>query len=416
MTVHLFEKDAELARIMRARSRLSAKAPGYSAIVFGLELVETTRTETMATDGRCIYWNREFVRSIPDREIVGTLFHEGLHVTLCHHLRRGGIDPDLWNVACDYVINLIVFDAGEKLPEGALFDRQYRGMTANQVAKLLTPPSTDDGDEGEDEGEGEGEGEGEEGGFPGQPCDFGNAGEIWDATNKEGEALSPAERNVREEETRRDVIVAGTIEKVAGSGSITIDSGILDAAKAANVDWVEALADFLDKSFGQEETMAKPNRRFIGGGSYFPSTKGVGGGDLVIAIDTSGSVSQQEAQRFATEIDGIRQTIQPNRTCVIYCDDYIQKGKNGQLYDDFDSFEDIEVRAIDGGGTRFDPPFHLVEQEGLQPNAFLYFTDGYCHVEERTGSLVDYPVLWVTTGAEPSFRGEPFGDVLEVDI
>tara|TARA_R110000751_G_scaffold14819_10_gene47918 strand:- start:445 stop:882 length:438 start_codon:yes stop_codon:yes gene_type:complete len=144
--------------------------------------------------------------------------------------------------------------------------------------------------------------------------------------------------------------------------------------------------------------------------------QGVGGGDLVIAIDTSGSVSQDEAEQFASEIDSIREMIKPDRTCVIYCDDFIQKGRDGQTHDVFDSYEDIEVRAISGGGTRFDPPFHLVDQEGLEPHAFVYFTDGYATVREGTADIVDYPVLWATTGKEPTFQGQEFGEVVKLTM
>jgi len=205
-------------------------------------------------------------------------------------------------------------------------------------------------------------------------------------------------------------------EKAAGSGTITLDGGVVDAAKAPTVDWVEAMADFLNRAYAGEPTMAKPARRHLWQGNYFPSMQGIGGGDLVFAIDTSGSVSQKEAEQFASEIDSIRETIKPDRTCVIYCDTKIQKGRDGQTYDVFDSYEDIEVRAIKGGGTRFDPPFHLVDQEGLEPHAFIYFTDGACHVEERTADVVDYPVLWATTGKDPDFLGEEFGEVIKLTM
>ena len=93
----------------------------------------------------------------------------------------------------------------------------------------------------------------------------------------------------------------------------------------------------------------------------------------------------------------------------------IQKNRDGESYDVFDSYEDIEVRKISGGGTRLDPPFHLVDQEGLEPSAFIYFTDGYCRVEERTAEVVDYPVLWATTGVEPTFEtGAEFGEVVSL--
>ena len=164
---------------MTARSRLGSNAPGYAALVFGLELVEHEGIDTMATDGKSIFWSREFIQKIDDREIMGVLMHEGLHVMLGHHLRRGKINPTLWNVACDYAINIVVRDAREPLPKGALYDDQYRGLSAHQIVKKLG------NDQKEDQGkpkDGEGEGDAE-----GQPTGFDQAGEIWDAVDGDGE-------------------------------------------------------------------------------------------------------------------------------------------------------------------------------------------------------------------------------------
>ena len=467
--------NLELGRLMRSRSRMGSKASGYAAIVFGLPFVETTRTPTMATDGRFIYYNPEFIRASTDSELLAVLFHEGLHVSLGHHLRRGNFDPKTWNVAADYVTNLIVRRAGLTLPKGALLDDKYRDLTAEQIARLLKQEKpeqpeqpeqqpdtddsndaddgdddsqgssgaddtdTDDSNDADDDGEGTGsddadnaeaaddqgqggDGAGDDGfSFGGQPPagspgeDFGQPGEIWDATDDNGDVLTGNDLAEAEETMRRDIIVAAAIEKAAGSGSITMDDGVVEAAKAAAVDWVEAMADFLNRAYAGEPTLAKPARRHLWSGDYFPSQQGVGGGDLVIAIDTSASVSQDEAEQFASEIDAIRESIKPDRTCVIYCDSRIQKGRDGQSYDTFDSYEDIEVRKIKGLGTRFDPPFHLVDQEGLEPHAFIYFTDGYCRVEERTAEVVDYPVLWATTGVEPTFvPGAEFGEIVSI--
>ena len=442
MTDYFSIRDPEVGRLIKQRSRLGSRASGYASLIFGLPFVETEATDTMATDGKNIYFNRIFVRNTPDHELLGTLLHEALHVSLGHHHRRGNTNPDLWNVACDYACNLIVKDAKIKLPVGALLDEKYRGITAEQIVRALSKDEDEkgngekgegekgNGEKDEDEkgngekGEGEksdgekGEGEKSDDKPSGAPEDFEPAGEIWDATDDDGDPLEGKEKADAEEELKRDIIVADVVEKASGTGTITIDGGVLDQAKSASVDWVEALADFLDQAFGSEPTFAKPARRHLWTGNYFPSYQGVGGGDLVIAIDTSASVSQDEAQQFADEIDAIRENIKPDRTIVIYCDTTIQRNaETGEQFDEFDSFEDIVVRRINGGGTRFDPPFSLVEQEGFELSAFIYFTDGYCTVGKGTADKVTYPVLWATTGVEPTFtQNEEFGEIVEVSL
>ena len=166
--------DPELGRLISARSPLGSKAPGYAAQVFNLPLTETTRTDTMATDGKSMFWNREFVRSTTDAELEAVVLHEGLHVTFMHHLLRGDINPDVWNKACDYAINLVVLDAGLALPDEALLDHKYRGMSAKQIAKTLSSPdspksSSDDGEAAEGgEAPSSGDGDGRIGGTIGK--------------------------------------------------------------------------------------------------------------------------------------------------------------------------------------------------------------------------------------------------------
>jgi hypothetical protein len=435
-------QDPEVGRLMKARSRLGSRAPGYAAVVFGLPIIETYRTQTLATDGTSFFFNRAYVQSVPDDELMFGWFHEGGNKILLHHLRRPSwCSALIWNISCDHPVNILAAKARLKLPDGVLCDWKYDGMTAEQIARLLVkeqkpqPPQPPQPPQGGDEGEGDGQGgsgsdndtdddqdqdqdqdDDGEGDASSAVPDFDQPGEIWDAVDDAGERLGGDDLAEAEETLRRDIIVAAAAEKAAGSGTITLDDGVVDAAKAPTVDWVEALADFLNRAYAGEPTLAKPARRHLWEGNYFPSMQGVGGGDLVIAIDTSGSVSQDEAEQFASEIDAIREMIKPDRTCVIYCDDFIQKGRDGQSYDVFDSYEDIEVRAINGGGTSFDPPFHLVDQERLEPHAFIYFTDGWATVKERTADVVDYPVLWATTGKEPSFRGQEFGEVIKLTM
>lgn len=412
--------DPELGRLIRARSRLGSKAPGYAAQVFNLPLTETTRTDTMATDGNSMFWNREFVRSTTDAELEAVVLHEGLHVTFMHHLLRGDINPDVWNKACDYAINLVVLDAGLTLPDEALLDHKYRGMSAKQIAKTLSSPDSPKSSSGDGEaaegGDAPSSGDGDQDAPSGAPEAPSHAGEIWDQTDDDGQRLTGDDLEQAIEDTRRDIIVAAEVEKATGSGTVSISDGVLQAAKDASIDWREALADFLSNSFGEEATLARPNRRFIGGGQYLPSTEGVGGGDLVFAIDTSGSVSAKEAQRFADEIGDLREVIKPDRVIVIYCDWSIQRTADGEMYDEFDDYSDITIESKSGGGTRFEPPFKLLQQEGIDPTALIYFTDGYASLSKEVQDETHFPVLWASTGVDPFAGQEPFGTFLKVEM
>lgn len=151
---------ATLDRIIRARTVLVMSQPFFGSLVLRLELAERPDiTETMATDGRRLFYNPAFVDSLSDPELCGVLAHETMHCALRHFARRGGRDIGEWNVATDHAINLDVKSAGFVLPAGVLADPRFRGMSAEDIHYSLfgskpapapePAPAPADGDEGE---------------------------------------------------------------------------------------------------------------------------------------------------------------------------------------------------------------------------------------------------------------------------
>ena len=71
---------------------------------------------------------------LDEQECRFVVAHELLHAGLRHDTRSGGRDAGLWNVACDYVINgwLVEMEVGA-LPDGVLYDRALRGLSAEDV-------------------------------------------------------------------------------------------------------------------------------------------------------------------------------------------------------------------------------------------------------------------------------------------
>ena len=95
----------------------------------------------MATDGRSIFYHKDYVKGCSDQELVGLFAHEVMHPAMQHHTRRGDRDPGLWNEAADYAINPILAEAGFVLPGTPLLNPKYRGMTAEQIYEVLKDSS-----------------------------------------------------------------------------------------------------------------------------------------------------------------------------------------------------------------------------------------------------------------------------------
>ncbi len=100
--------DANL-KIARAKTQLVLKHPFFGSCAMGLNFTETTALPTMATDGKSILWNREFVDKYDQDMIMGVIAHEVLHVVFKHCLRIGDRDHKKWNICTDIAINDIFF-------------------------------------------------------------------------------------------------------------------------------------------------------------------------------------------------------------------------------------------------------------------------------------------------------------------
>ena len=135
-------KEPKLAHdyIVKARAKLMKGNVGMASMLLHLKLVEVdqSRCDTMATDGKVIYYYPEFVLGLSEPELQGVLVHEALHVVYEHPLRRGKRHPKIWNIACDYVINAYLYwDLKLELPLGGLLSYKYKGMTAEKVYSIL---------------------------------------------------------------------------------------------------------------------------------------------------------------------------------------------------------------------------------------------------------------------------------------
>ena len=105
----------------------------YGCILVKMQIINKTDIDTMATDGKDIFYNKEFTEELSDSDLKGVLVHEAMHRGFKHHLRQGDRDPQIWNMACDFAINPIIIKSGLTLPQGALIDPKFNGWMAEKI-------------------------------------------------------------------------------------------------------------------------------------------------------------------------------------------------------------------------------------------------------------------------------------------
>jgi predicted metal-dependent peptidase len=409
-------------KLTRARTHLLLNQPFFGTLCLRLALVES-HVPAMATDGRQIVYNPEFVESLKAAELEAVLAHEVMHCALGHQCRRGDREPRLWNEAADFAINPILTANGFTLPEGALFDPAFENLSAEEIYSRLSrqgrgggkKPSGRDpqpgnaiaGDGGHESGQSQEKNgtriEQETTGIAGTGCLRAGPeafGEVGDATDESGKAASQAERTRQRQEWNIAVDQALRSSQACGRVPLQLDRTIGER-REGKLDWRSILREFVAATAPADYQWTPPNRRHIASGLYLPSVIRSGVGIIVIAVDTSGSVGSEALQQFAGEISAIISDAQPEMSHVVYCDAAIQSVQ------EFGPFEPISLKPMGGGGTDFRPVFHWVGEKRIDPACLIYLTDLCCYSYPEAPN---YPVLWVTDS-----RGKaPFGETLQI--
>jgi predicted metal-dependent peptidase len=387
-------------RIQKARTALLLDHPFFGSLLYRLKDRESRAVKTMATDGISLLWNPEFVGTLTTATLAGTLAHEVMHPALHHHLRRSGRDPKRWNIACDYAINPLLVDAGLSLPEGVLIEDRFRGMSAEQIYNLLeseedADPNGDSDPQLTDLNGSNGSPDRNEARDPSAPETDGGIGQVLDAPQESNDSPT-VEEQAREWEIA--VKQAMTVAQQAGKVPAGLDRAMEGVAEAA-VNWRELLRRLWSETTVPDYSWMRPNRRHLWNGLYLPGVVREGVGEIVIAVDCSGSISGRQLRLFEAEARSILEGQRPERAYVLYFDAVVQK------VEIYEAGQPISLNPAGGGGTEFGPCFDWVEERGIRPQTMVFLTDLYGSFPPSSPS---YPVLWASTGR----RQAPFGEVI----
>lgn len=339
----------------------------FTTVCFSLKHVWDDQIPTAATDGRTIRFNPQFFLSLTTDEQVFLLLHEAMHVAYQHINRKMGRDHSKWNVAGDLVINQHLVDRGFKMPSTGLLDPQYREMSTEQVYAAL-PDNL--------------------------PCPM---PDLLDS-------LGDPEALTREIE---DILVRAQLQAKMENdkpGSIPGEIQVfLNGLLEPKLPWYRILQKYLHTFNKNDYSFKKFNRRYFPR-FILPGLRSDALMKIAIAVDTSGSVSDNEFKVFMSEVHAILRMMKPESIDLIHFDTQIRS------VDSVKSIKELsQVKFTGRGGTRIEPVLFWVNEN--KPQLTLIFTDG-CFSFHGMDTRMD--IVWLIHN-NPQFDAS-FGKVIHYDI
>jgi predicted metal-dependent peptidase len=373
--------------LSEALSVLIYSHPFFAVILMDLlEVEETESVPTAATNGSKLFVNPNWYNDLDVDERVFVLAHEVMHVILEHVPRMKlymdrGVGPDLkefsgnrWNQATDYIINdwLAKSNVG-RMPMGGLHHPNYgKDDLADDV--YLKVPEKKGAGKGGNTGDGEGN---------------------WDVH------LPPDPNNPppRKAQVQRATKAGAQAAKAQGNLPAGMER-LVDDICEPQVDWADRMKLAVNRIAGKDAaTWARPHRRRLAVPPhiYWPGAESHQCGTVVLAFDSSGSVSDKEIAHFKGESSAVFTELKPQRLILTSADTECY-----DLVEINDPQEIVEYKLQGGGGTHMPAIFDKLKEEGVKPDLLIILTDMYTSYGEAPG----YPVVWIATSDRVADHGE----------
>ena len=198
--------------------------------------------------------------------------------------------------------------------------------------------------------------------------------------------------------------MAGAAQSAMQAGKLGDDMArMLDFLLQPELPWRNLLAQYMTSVARDDYSYTRPNSR-RGDPAIFPSLRSAQI-NIIVALDTSGSIADSEISEFVAEIDAIKSIMRAQIT-LHTCDSSLNS--NGPwVFEAWDEFK-VPEKIMGGGGTSFKPVFEWAEQRDIPPDLLVYFTDAEGAFPEVEPS---FPVLWLIKGK----KKVPFGDRIQLN-
>jgi predicted metal-dependent peptidase len=350
--------DPIIDKIIVARVGLLLRHPFFGNMATRLKIQEADDwLPTAATDGRTIFFNRKFFEPLSIKQVEFVIAHEILHNVFDHMGRNEGRDRKIFNIAADYCVNgQIVRDRiGDHEIEGIkiFHDPKYYGKGAEEIYDEIYNKYDEE--------------------------ELAALGQLLDEHIDWGEKGKDGQPTYSKDELKkiRDEIREATVSAAQAAGAGNTPASIARMIKELTepkMNWREIIRQQIQSTIRDDFSFMRPNRKGWHIGAILPGTNFKNTIDIAVSIDMSGSIGDEQAKDFLTEIKGIMQEYQ-DFNIKVWCFDtrvYNEADFTGYTMDEFDEYE-----PMGGGGTDFECNWEYMKEHDINPKKFIMFTDGY---------------------------------------
>lgn len=358
-----------------------------TTIYCSLRFQWSTKIRTACTNGIWLMINPDWFLTLSDGFRITLLSHELWHIAFMHMGRVGKRNFQLYNMAADHAINLMLMEHGyifDRNPLNGdivgLADPRFKGMSADQIYDILekeNPPiDLPFGD------------------------DFSDTG--LDVEEDGSEPLTPSQIN--------DIFGVLSRAVLTHEMSNSKEAGILPGEITAmmskllrpRLKFGTRLDRWLTAHDDVGSSWSRPNRRYED--IYMPSASSEGRlTRLLYAIDCSGSLTDDQLRVINSELKGVQNKYQPESMKVVSFDTMIH-----DVWEFSPEHPITELEIHGRGGTDMREVWDLIAKE--RPQALIMFSDMGCDIPGRPRGT---QVLWVCLD-NPKWK-PPYGEVMHID-
>jgi predicted metal-dependent peptidase len=348
--------DEVVDKIIVARVGLLLRHPFFGNMATRLKIQDASEwCKTAATDGRHLFYNREFFGGLTTKQVEFVVAHEILHNVFDHMGRNEGRDRQIFNIAADYCVNgqLIRDHIGEQPPEIKIFhDPQHYNKSAEQVYDEIFEKYDEE-----------------------QLKALGQLLDDHIDWEKDGDgrpAYSKEELKQIRDEIREATMQAAN---AAGAGNTPANvARMIKELTEPKMNWRELLRQQIQSTIKTDYSFSRPNRKGWHTGAILPGMKFDETIDIAVSLDMSGSITDEMSMDFITELKGIMDEYK-DYNIKLWCFD--TKVYNEQDFDGYSGEDILNYEIMGGGGTDFMCNWEYMKEHDINPKKFIMFTDGY---------------------------------------